>query len=139
MLLSWGEGDSFITFTPCHHLDNKHTVFGKVVDGMEVLSKMEKIPTNEKDSPQVSIVMDNLTYSTIFDHDHDDLKNDIKILQITIDLDPFEDYKKHEEKKIQKQQEELCKRRVDIKDERPWLDFSSHTGSAGEVGKYLKK
>ena len=31
----------FITTVPCPWLDGKHTVFGKVVEGMEVLNKIE--------------------------------------------------------------------------------------------------
>ena len=46
---------SFITFRACSHLDNKHTVFGKVVGGLDVLSKMEQVETDKKDRPKVSI------------------------------------------------------------------------------------
>lgn len=31
----------FITTVPCPWLDGKHTVFGKVVDGMSVVNAME--------------------------------------------------------------------------------------------------
>jgi cyclophilin family peptidyl-prolyl cis-trans isomerase len=41
----------FITFNETHHLDEKHVVFGEMVDGFDVLDKIEKIPTNEKDEP----------------------------------------------------------------------------------------
>jgi peptidyl-prolyl cis-trans isomerase-like 2 len=36
----------FFTFKACPHLDRKHSVFGHVIDGMQVLQEMEKIPTN---------------------------------------------------------------------------------------------
>jgi cyclophilin family peptidyl-prolyl cis-trans isomerase len=32
----------YILYKSAHHLDNKHTVFGRVVGGLDVLSKMEK-------------------------------------------------------------------------------------------------
>ena len=33
----------FITFGPCKQLDGKHVVFGKVVDGMSVIDKVEAV------------------------------------------------------------------------------------------------
>jgi len=44
---------SFITYRSCTHLDNKHTIFGKLVGGLEVLSKLESIPTDDQDRPLV--------------------------------------------------------------------------------------
>ena len=31
----------FITYTPQHHLDGKHSVFGQLIEGMDVLEKLE--------------------------------------------------------------------------------------------------
>lgn len=39
----------FITYRACTHLDNVHTVFGKLVGGLDVLSKMEAVETDKKD------------------------------------------------------------------------------------------
>jgi peptidyl-prolyl cis-trans isomerase B (cyclophilin B) len=33
------------------HLDNEHTVFGRLVDGWEVLDRLSKVPTDESDWP----------------------------------------------------------------------------------------
>lgn len=41
----------FITTVPTHWLDNRHTIFGKVVDGMETVKKLEKIDTDQMDRP----------------------------------------------------------------------------------------
>lgn len=38
-------------------LDGKHTVFGRVVKGMDVIGKMENTPTGERDVPQTAIVI----------------------------------------------------------------------------------
>lgn len=46
---------SFITFRACTHLDNIHTVFGKVVGGLDVLDKMEKVERDKKDRPKQTI------------------------------------------------------------------------------------
>lgn len=48
---------SFITFRSCKHLDNKHTVFGKVVGGLETLAAIEKIETDNKDRPIEDIII----------------------------------------------------------------------------------
>ncbi|KAL3895129.1 MAG: hypothetical protein SGCHY_004883 [Lobulomycetales sp.] len=40
---------------PHPHLDSKYTVFGKVIDGMDTLDLLEKIPVNEKNRPTTDI------------------------------------------------------------------------------------
>lgn len=42
----------FITFGPAPHLDGKHVVFGEVVKGMEILDKIEQMPTVDNDEPK---------------------------------------------------------------------------------------
>ncbi|CAH1802314.1 unnamed protein product [Owenia fusiformis] len=42
----------FITYRSCRHLDQKHTVFGKVVGGLETIDKMEAVPCDKKDKPE---------------------------------------------------------------------------------------
>lgn len=44
----------FITFGPTSHLDGKHTVFGKVVEGMDIVDAMEKVKTGAQDKPDDS-------------------------------------------------------------------------------------
>ena len=41
----------FITFKSASHLDDKHTVFGRVVGGLDTLAKVEKVPTDKEDKP----------------------------------------------------------------------------------------
>ncbi|XP_076260544.1 peptidyl-prolyl cis-trans isomerase-like 3 [Rhynchophorus ferrugineus] len=38
----------FISYGPQPHLDLKYTVFGKVIDGLETLDELEKLPVNSK-------------------------------------------------------------------------------------------
>lgn len=47
----------FITFRSCRHLDKKHTVFGKIVGGLETLNAMEKIEVDNKDRPIENIFL----------------------------------------------------------------------------------
>ncbi|KAJ1919945.1 cytochrome P450 monooxygenase 11 [Tieghemiomyces parasiticus] len=41
----------FITVRPTPHLDGKHTVFGRVIHGMEIVHNLEKTPVDKKDCP----------------------------------------------------------------------------------------
>ena len=41
----------YITYKSCKHIDYQHTVFGRVVGGIETLNKMEHIGTDAKDKP----------------------------------------------------------------------------------------
>jgi len=47
----------FITCAKCDFLDGKHVVFGKVIDGMLVLRKIENIPTGANNKPKMSVVV----------------------------------------------------------------------------------
>jgi peptidyl-prolyl cis-trans isomerase-like protein 2 len=48
----------FITFRSAHHLDNKHTVFGRVVGGISVLDEVEIIETDKKDRPLKDMIIE---------------------------------------------------------------------------------
>lgn len=49
---------SFITYRSCKHLDGKHTVFGKLVGGMDTLTQMEKVEVDNKDRPIEYIIIE---------------------------------------------------------------------------------
>uniref|UniRef100_A0A9J7YR13 Peptidylprolyl isomerase (cyclophilin)-like 2 n=1 Tax=Cyprinus carpio carpio TaxID=630221 RepID=A0A9J7YR13_CYPCA len=79
----------FITFRSCTYLDRKHTVFGRVVGGLETLTAMENVESDPKtDKP----------------------KSEIKLLSTTVFVDPYEEadaqIAAEREKEAQKQEEE---------------------------------
>jgi peptidyl-prolyl cis-trans isomerase B (cyclophilin B) len=44
-------------------LDGKHTVFGRVVDGMDVVDRIEAKPTDQRDRPLEEVRIESLTFA----------------------------------------------------------------------------
>jgi peptidylprolyl isomerase len=51
----------FINCAPNNFLDTKHTVFGKVTSGMEIVTAIEGVMTNDNDRPLSSVVIESIT------------------------------------------------------------------------------
>ncbi|XP_025205464.1 peptidyl-prolyl cis-trans isomerase H [Melanaphis sacchari] len=47
----------FITCANCNFLDGKHVVFGRVIDGLLVMRKIENVPTGPNNKPKIPIVI----------------------------------------------------------------------------------
>ncbi|KAF9578083.1 Peptidyl-prolyl cis-trans isomerase cyp8, partial [Lunasporangiospora selenospora] len=115
----------FITFKPCVHLDGKHTVFGKIVGGMDVLDKLEMVPTDENTDTPISppgIVM-----------------NDVSIF-----VDPYQTFTERlERKRKYEEDEKLNPKKENPLDHTTWFgptikrDVESAGTVGSGVGKYL--
>ena len=51
----------FITVAETSWLDNKHTVFGEVVEGYDVVEKISKVPKNSADRPSKDVKINSVT------------------------------------------------------------------------------
>ncbi len=52
----------FINVNPNNFLDTKHTVFGKVIKGMDVVTVIEQVETNQSDRPLSPVVINNISF-----------------------------------------------------------------------------
>lgn len=105
----------YITYRSAKHLDGKHTVFGKVVGGFDVLTKMERVECDEKDRPKEAV---RVTSCTVFVNPYTDMIQEQKA-------------REEKEKEKEKQQRGGIERRLDE------IIGGEGGGGGGGVGKYL--
>ncbi|MBW2978099.1 peptidylprolyl isomerase [Candidatus Woesearchaeota archaeon] len=56
-----GSSQFFINLVDNNNLDPKHPVFGKVIEGMDIVEKIGKVKTDAKDKPIEDIVINKIT------------------------------------------------------------------------------
>ncbi|KAK5654126.1 hypothetical protein OQA88_7557 [Cercophora sp. LCS_1] len=115
----------FITYRAAKHLDRKHTIFGRVVEGLETtLKKMEESAVEEGSNRPV---------------------RDIVIKDVVVYVDPFEEFLKDKKEKERKEEvkKEVMRRGGTEDDRTTWTGKrirgagDKDGGTAGGVGKYL--
>lgn len=55
----------FITVAPTTWLTGKHTVFGEVVEGLDVVNKISEVPRNRQDRPAKDVVVKSVTVERV--------------------------------------------------------------------------
>ncbi|GAT69059.1 peptidylprolyl isomerase [Planomonospora sp. ID91781] len=55
----------FITVVPTPHLNGRHTIFGEVVEGQEVVDAIAKTPTGPGDRPVDPVVLESVTIDRV--------------------------------------------------------------------------
>mmetsp|Transcript_707 Transcript_707/g.866 ORF Transcript_707/g.866 Transcript_707/m.866 type:complete len:405 (+) Transcript_707:359-1573(+) len=111
----------FISFAPCPHLDKKHTVFGKIVGGVDSLDRIEATSTDPHDRPL----------------------EEIKIQKVLVFVNPVEDLAKHKQQEIERtKKEEEEERSVGAIEaaarERKKKMEDAKSRANGGVGRYLQ-
>lgn len=51
----------FVTLVATPWLDNRHAIFGEVIEGIEVVQKIGKLPTGRGDRPVTDVVIESVT------------------------------------------------------------------------------
>ena len=115
----------FILYKSAPHLNYKHSVFGRIVGGLETLAVMEKTPTSEEDRPLKAIKIEGVT---IFVNPY---------------TEPDEADPEEEEKAKEKDPEELRREEEERQEWGSWFSGPSMTAAVPTqykpgIGKYLK-
>lgn len=55
----------FITEVNTEFLNNKHTIFGQVVEGMDIARKIARVPRDANDKPRTPVVMQKVTIERV--------------------------------------------------------------------------
>lgn len=55
----------FITIAPTEWLTGKHTIFGEVVEGQDIVNKISLVPRNGQDKPHKPVVLESLVIERV--------------------------------------------------------------------------
>ncbi|KAI9217469.1 hypothetical protein BC828DRAFT_408477 [Blastocladiella britannica] len=108
----------FITFAPAPHLDGRHTIFGRVVGGLDVLAKLEAVGVGANDKPLV----------------------DLNIVDAVVYADPFAAWKKRYAQRDADARTAAMSHGERVRAEGTWIPGGSSTAASDKavsVGKYL--
>ncbi len=55
----------FITTVPTPHLNGRHTIFGQVISGQDVVDAIESVPTGRQDRPKDDVVINSIAVAEV--------------------------------------------------------------------------
>lgn len=55
----------FITTVPTPHLNGRHTIFGQVISGKDVVDAIESVPTGRQDRPKDDVVINSIAVAEV--------------------------------------------------------------------------
>lgn len=112
----------FITYRAASHLDRKHTIFGRVSDGMDVLKRLEDVPVDDSTKRP---------------------KEEVKIIEAVVYVDPFEEFWRSK-RELEQAEKEKAERKRGGDERTTWTgkrirnDGKLQDDGGGGVGKYLQ-
>ncbi|MBI4891946.1 MAG: peptidylprolyl isomerase [Acidobacteria bacterium] len=63
--LGTGSCQFFITEVPTTYLNGKHTIFGQVIEGQEIVAKAARVPRGANDKPVTPVIMSKVTFERV--------------------------------------------------------------------------
>ncbi|KAF3826847.1 hypothetical protein GH733_009372 [Mirounga leonina] len=106
----------FITCSKCDWLDGKHVVFGKIIDGLIVMRKIENVPTGFNNKPKLPVVISQCgeALSKKLNDTHNEL-NDIKqkVQDTNLEVNKLKNILKSEESENRQMMDQLRKANED--------------------------
>src|SRR5260370_42478966 len=76
----------FLTVAATPWLDNKHTIFGEIVEGQDAADKISNVPRDSNDRPNTPVAITNLRIQRVASADAIAMLTTERVLRVFLDL-----------------------------------------------------